>query len=64
MNSIILLIDKHRNSPIRNVIDQRMGEFDSFKDENSNEIYKEICFCFMTANFNAEKSIKIQNEIG
>ncbi|MCX8176514.1 MAG: N-glycosylase/DNA lyase, partial [Candidatus Bathyarchaeota archaeon] len=25
---------------------------------------KELCFCILTANFNAEKCIKIQNEVG
>ncbi|RLJ01430.1 MAG: N-glycosylase, partial [Candidatus Aenigmatarchaeota archaeon] len=27
-------------------------------------IFKELCFCILTANFNAERSIKIQEEIG
>ena len=27
-------------------------------------MFKELCFCILTANFNAEKSIKIQKELG
>ena len=32
--------------------------------KSSNELFKEMCFCILTANFNAERSIRIQNEIG
>ena len=32
--------------------------------KSNDELFKEMCFCLLTANYNAEKSIKIQNEIG
>ncbi|MEM3018977.1 MAG: N-glycosylase/DNA lyase, partial [Candidatus Bathyarchaeia archaeon] len=32
--------------------------------KESTDIFKELCFCILTANFNAEKSIKIQEKIG
>jgi len=40
-----------------------MKEFEELGNKNSNEIFKELCFCFMTANFSAQGGIKIQNEI-
>ena len=40
-----------------------MKEFEKTGKGNSKDIFSELCFCILTANFNAEKSIKIQNEI-
>ena len=63
MNELIEKIDSLRNKEIKHVIEQRMKEFESFKKKSDNEIFKELCFCLMTANFNAAKSIVIQKEI-
>mgnify|MGYP001588834957 FL=1 len=41
-----------------------MLEFSELGKKSSNEIFKELCFCLMTANFNAEGGIKIQNAVG
>ena len=63
MNELISKIENLRNDEIKKVIDQKMLEFESFKEKSDNEIFKELCFCLMTANFNAAKSIIIQKEI-
>lgn len=63
MNSLIIIVNKHKNSPIKQVIDSRIQEFEELGSKNSNEIFKELCFCFLTANFNAEGGIRIQKEI-
>ncbi len=41
-----------------------MDEFKAAGRKNSDTIFNELCFCLMTANFNAARSIKIQKEIG
>jgi N-glycosylase/DNA lyase len=41
-----------------------MNEFSELGKKSSNEIFKELCFCLMTANFSAGGGIKIQNAIG
>ena len=64
MKSIISVIEKLKKSEIKNIIDSRMKEFSDLRNKNSNEIFKELCFCFMTANFSAQGGIKIQNAIG
>ena len=64
MKSVIELIENLRNREIRNTIEERMKEFGSLGEKEDNEIFKELCFCFMTANFSASGGIKIQNEIG
>ena len=63
MKLLIEKIEKLRNSPIKKIIDSRMNEFSELNKKNSNEWFKELCFCFMTANFSAHGGIKIQNEI-
>lgn len=63
MKSLILVIEKHKNSKIKQIIDNRMNEFSKLGKQSSNEIFKELCFCFLTANFSAEGGIRIQKEI-
>jgi N-glycosylase/DNA lyase len=64
MDGLINKINQLKNSDIRHKIDQRIKEFKSINKKSNDEIFKEMCFCMLTANYNAEKSIKIQNEIG
>lgn len=63
LNELIEKIENLKISPVSETIKKRIEEFENLGKENSNEIFKELCFCFLTANFNAEKSIKIQKEI-
>ena len=63
MKELIIQIEKLKEDPINNIITMRSQEFADKQNADDNEIFKELCFCLMTANFNAEKSIKIQNAI-
>ena len=63
MQDLILIVEKHKNSPIKEIINSRMNEFSKLGKQSSNEIFKELCFCFLTANFSAEGGIRIQKEI-
>jgi len=56
-------VEKLKNSEVKKIVDTRIKEFEEIGKKSSNEIFKELCFCILTANFNAEKSIKIQKEI-
>ena len=58
----LLSIIKEESKNIANTVKKRINEFEE-KRKNEKEIFKELCFCLLTANFNAEKAIKIQNEI-
>ena len=59
MQNILNQIETLRNSEVRETIDQKMKEFE--KVEN---VFSELCFCLMTANFSANGGIRIQNAIG
>lgn len=64
---MIKLLEQIRNlkkSEIREIIDKRINEFKEASKGSNEQIFNELCFCLLTANFNAERSILIQNKIG
>ncbi len=63
MEKLIHEIEKLKHSEIKKIIDSRIKEFEELGRKGNNEIFKELCFCLLTANFNAFGGIKIQNEI-
>ena len=56
-------IKKLKESNVKEKVDKRIREFEELGRKSIGEIFKELCFCILTANFNAEKSIEIQNRI-
>jgi N-glycosylase/DNA lyase len=64
METLIDEIEKLKKSEIGKVIENRMKEFSELGKKDNDEIFKELCFCLLTANFSAHGGIKIQNEIG
>jgi len=53
-----------KRSPLKLVVDGRIKEFKQLGRKPADELFKELCFCILTANFNAERGIKIQNALG
>ncbi len=64
MKTLLNRIEGLKNDGIKDIIERRISEFESFRKKPSKEVFKEYCFCVLTANFDAEKGIKIQKEIG
>ncbi|MFW9821032.1 MAG: N-glycosylase/DNA lyase [Candidatus Thorarchaeota archaeon] len=60
LNEIQLL--KHSDTKTR--IESRLTEFSVIKDQSKEEIFKELCFCIMTANCSAMKCIEVHEHIG
>ncbi len=46
------------------LVSSRMNEFKKLGESPSEELFKELCFCILTANYSAEGGIRIQKEIG
>lgn len=63
MQQLITIVSKHRNSQIKDIVDSRMNDFSELGKKPSNELFNELCFCLLTANFSAEGGIKIQDRI-
>lgn len=64
MDKLLNKIKKLKKTEIKHLVDLHIKEFKDLGKKSNNEIFKELCFCILTANFNGERSIKIQNEIG
>lgn len=63
MNDLINRIEEIKRTKVKSIIYRRIKEFKK-KNRSNEELFKELCFCILTANYNAERAIKIQNEIG
>jgi N-glycosylase/DNA lyase len=64
MEKIISKINTLKESDINKLVQQRINDFKKIDIESNDELFKELCFCILTANFNAERSIKIQDKLG
>lgn len=63
MKDLLNSISKLQNSGIKNLISSRIKEFSQIKNSSINNIFRELCFCIMTANCGAEKCIEIHEKI-
>lgn len=64
MKGILECVNELKNSGLRKTVDSRMKEFRKLRKGTPEEIFSELCFCILTANFSAERGIRIQKEIG
>jgi N-glycosylase/DNA lyase len=64
LNELLKLIGKLKKSDIKDLVDERIRQFKSVKSKGEEALFIELCFCLMTADFDAARAIKIQNDIG
>ncbi|MFX1496254.1 MAG: N-glycosylase/DNA lyase [Promethearchaeota archaeon] len=64
MQDLIDCVNVLKSSEASKIIDSRINEFSEIKEMDRNVIFKELCFCIMTANCAAEKCIEIHEKIG
>jgi len=62
--NILKEIERLKQSQISEIITNRIKEFEILGKKHEDEVFSELCFCLMTANFSADKCIKIQKEMG
>ncbi|MFA5745975.1 MAG: N-glycosylase/DNA lyase [archaeon] len=63
MNSLIQKVIELKKSPVSKIIFKKIKTFKGFQKKSSNDIFKELCFCLMTANFNAKRAVEIQEKV-
>ncbi|MEM2321118.1 MAG: N-glycosylase/DNA lyase [Candidatus Bathyarchaeia archaeon] len=63
LRKLISIIKSLRSSDVRVAINARIREFLRNRNKPINEVFKELCFCILTANFSAEKAMRMQLEI-
>ena len=49
-----------KKSEVGKVVKERIKEFEKIGKSSEERIFSELCFCILTANFNAERAIRIQ----
>ena len=64
MKGLIKLVENQLKCDLKDTVDARIREFHELGIKDDGDIFKELCFCILTANFTAEGGIRIQNEIG
>ncbi|MFB6088871.1 MAG: N-glycosylase/DNA lyase [Candidatus Aenigmatarchaeota archaeon] len=62
MKELLKKIQELKNSEIKKTIDSRIKEFEEI-GKDPEKIFQELCFCILTANYNAKRAIKIQDKI-
>jgi N-glycosylase/DNA lyase len=63
MQNLLRAIKKLKNTSIKETIDNKIYQFSLFRKAPNDVLFQELCFCLMAANFNAEKSLRIQNTL-
>jgi N-glycosylase/DNA lyase len=63
MNELLTSIQKLKHSDIQTKIQQRIQEFKNVNTHSVEELFQELCFCILTANFNAERTILIHQRL-
>ena len=63
MKKLVGTVEELRGTSVKNAVEARLAEFKELGKKSSREIYKELCFCTLTANFDAAKSIAIQEKV-
>ncbi len=60
---LINKINDLQKSDVKTTITNRINEFKKIGKSSDNTIFKELCFCLLTANYDAKKAMKIQQEM-
>ncbi|MBN1802021.1 MAG: N-glycosylase/DNA lyase [Candidatus Lokiarchaeota archaeon] len=65
MNELVASVEQLKSDEeVSALIKTRMEEFQSIKTSSRENIFKELCFCVMTANCGAEKCLEVHENIG
>ncbi|MBW2980663.1 N-glycosylase/DNA lyase [Candidatus Woesearchaeota archaeon] len=64
MKKLLSSIEKLKKGKIRKLVDKRIKEFKNLGKKSSSELFKELCFCILTANSTAEQCIKVHCRVG
>lgn len=63
MDKLLQQIQFYKNSDIGSLVNKRIQEFKAINKHSSDDLFKELCFCILTANFNAERGIYIHQKL-
>ncbi len=64
IEDLVREVNRLKEGEVSKLIAKRMREFEELGGRSNEEIFKELAFCLLTANYSAEGGIKIQKAIG
>jgi N-glycosylase/DNA lyase len=63
MKQLLDTINTLKKSTIRTVVNKKIHEFKNIHKDSPDALFKELCFCILTANFSAERGIHIHTQL-
>lgn len=63
MKRLLQSVENLKKGEVKSWVDARIKEFKEIGRKSSAEIFKELCYCILTARFKAERARKIQEDI-
>lgn len=64
MESLDSQIGALKRGEVGRTVARRIASFKRFRNAPVEAVFSELCFCILTANYNAERAIRIQESIG
>ncbi|OLS15025.1 MAG: N-glycosylase/DNA lyase [Promethearchaeota archaeon CR_4] len=65
MHDLLRSLESLKKVPeVRDTIARRQSEFKAMGGRDASDVFCELCFCILTANFNGERTLKMQDVIG
>lgn len=64
LSDLLSTIAELSKSEVGRKVEARMAEFERNGKGSDSQIFRELCFCILTANFNAQRAIEIQEKVG
>jgi N-glycosylase/DNA lyase len=61
---LIKRVEALKKTRVKGLVDIRLKEFRQLGGACVEEVFKELSFCMLTANFSAERAMKIQEDVG
>jgi len=63
MKLLLQTLEHLQNTEVKTVIHQRIQEFKHINTRSTDDLFKELSFCILTANFNAQRAIQIHAQL-
>jgi N-glycosylase/DNA lyase len=63
MDELYQIINTLKKSSLNNLVTKRIQEFKTINKNSPDELFRELCFCLLTANFSAERGIQIHTKL-
>jgi N-glycosylase/DNA lyase len=63
MADLLIKLESLKHSHVGKKVSTRLKEFERLRNAPDELLFEELCFCLLTANFNAERSIRIQRAL-